>query len=368
MDNLPFSLRVAASRFSPHRADYYFYLSSVLKSSNGNLKVLQIFENDSVRYQGAPRGILSDYFYDTYANNGGDLATTFEGIFPDDEVANLRVGQDAGENGIIGALEDVARLAKLAIKVRSESLGTVAAGLIGIAIAAVMLTAFPIFAVNAIQNAYSFIPVEAWGKIGRNFYAYASGVKTYGIYVGMLLVLIGSYVAWSIDNLTSPVRNWLDEHIALYRVIRDIKGALFLSTMSTLTRRRGNVMYTLRQSLEAFSASARSPWLKWRIGQIIDGSDLSGAIGTEAFKTGLLSKEMYFFLEDMQRANGFSEGFQATGNHVESTVLASIIVRMTVYRWVLLGLALASVLAMFAWNFSVIYEMRDAMKVFLNTN
>jgi hypothetical protein len=368
MKNLPFSLRVAASRFSPHRADYYFYLSSVLKSSNGNIKVLQIFDNDSMRYQGAPRGVLSDYFYDTYANNGGDLATTFEGIFPDDEVANIRVGQDAGENGIIGALEDVSRLAKLAIKVRNESLGTVAAGLIGIAIAVVMLTAFPIFAVNTIQNAYSFLPVEAWGRVGKNLYSYANGVKIYGIYIGMLLVLIGSYVVWSIDNLTLPIRDWLDEHITLYRVIRDIKGSLFLSTMSTLTRRRGNVMYTLRQSLDAFSASARTPWMKWRIGQIIDGSDLSGSIGTEAFKTGLLSKDMYFFLEDMQRANGFSEGFLATGNHVESTVLPSIIVRMTVYRWVLLGLALVSVLSMFAWTFNVIYEMRDAMKVFLNTN
>lgn len=365
---IPLSVQFAASRFSRQRADYYFYLSSVLKSAAGNLKVLQIFENDSGRYQGTPRGVLSDYFYDIYSNNGGDIAAAFEGIFPDDEVANLRVGQEAGENGIVGALEDVSRLAKLSIRVRNESLATIAAGVVGIAIAVAMLTAFPIFAVNAIQNAYSFLPVEAWGKTGKRLYAYADGVRIYGVYVGLIGALLGYYVLWSIDNVTSPIREFLDEHVAIYRVIRDIKGALFLSTMSTLTRRRGNVMFTLRQSLETYSDSARSPWLKWRVGQIIDGADLSGAIGTDAFKTGLLSKEMYYFLEDMQRANGFAEGFLATGNHVESTVLTAILVRMTVYRWVLLGLALVTVLAMFAWNFSVIYEMREAMKVFLNSN
>ena len=150
-------------------------------------------------------------------------------------------------------------------------------------------------------------------------------------------------------------------------MIRDLRGALFLSTMSTLTRKRGGVMFTLKQSLEMFAQSTRTPWLKWRINQIIDSADATGAIGVESFKTGFISQEMFYFLEDMQKAKGFADGFQEAARHVETNILTSILKRMTVYRWVLLSAALVIGLAMFVWQYGVLYEMRGAMNTYMTS-
>jgi len=364
-EKIPFKVGQAAKKFYRQRSDYYIYMSSILKSSGGSIKLLQLFENDIQRYEGEARGILCGYWYDIYSSNGGNLADTFQGTFPDDEVAIIRVAQDAGGEALLIALEDVSRMAKLSDTVRRESLGTLMAGLVALLLAVSMLTAFPVFSINAISGAYDFLPLEFWGKNGKSLYAYSKWIESYIIYIGIVIMLVVVYLYWSIANLISPVREWLDGNIVLYRVIRDLKGAMFLATMSTLTRKRGGVMFTLKQSLETFAESARSPWLKWRINQVIDGADSTGAIGVKAFDTGFISREMFFFLEDMQKAKGFSEGFEETGKYVESSILASIIKRMVFYRWALLLVSLVVTLGMFVWQFQVIYEMRGAMSNYL---
>lgn len=364
---IPFRVRQAAKRFHRQRSDYYTYVGAILRSSGGGIKILQLFENDIQRYAGEARGILCEHWHDQYSDNGGNLADTLQSTLPDDEVAIIRVSQDAGGDALLYALDDVARMAKLTDKVRNESIGTLMAGLVAIILATAMLTAFPVFSVNAISHAYDFLPLEFWGKNGRSLTAYSKWIESYVIYVGLVLMMMTVGVYWSIGNLIAPVRNWLDDHIVLYRVIRDLKGALFLSTMSTLTRKRGGGMATLKQSLETFSESARTPWLKWRIDQIIDGSDATGAIGVQAFNTGFISREMFFFLEDMQKAKGFAEGFQETGKYVEGNILTGIIKRMLFYRWALLITSLVVTLGMFLWQFQVIYEMRGAMSSYLTS-
>lgn len=370
MDNfkeVPRKVKTAASRFAKVRADYYAYVASLLTSSAGSVKFMQLFENDAVRYAGKPRGILSEYWYETYSNNGGNLADTFAGTLPDDEIAILQVAQNAGGSAVVTAFHDIARMGKLSDAVKKESLGTLLAGLIGISIAIAMLTAFPIFSVKTLKSAYDFLPLEYWGTKGRSLVAYSEWVKRNFIYVLIVVGLITYYIKWTIPNLTTPLRDWLDKNVVLYRVIRDLKGALFLATMSTLTRNRGGVMFTLKQSLETFADSAKTPWLKWRIEQIIDGADATGAIGVDAFRGGIINEEMYFFMEDMNKAKGFAEGFEETGKYVETAILAKIVKQMTVYRWVLLISALLIALAMFVWQFQVIYEMRGAMSTYLAT-
>lgn len=363
--NIPFAVKQAAKKFHRTRADYYRYMSAILRQSAGGMKIMQLFENDIERYEGEARGKLCSYWHDVYSENGGNLADAFQGTLPDDEVAILRVAQDAGGDALIVALDDVARMAKLSDLAKKETINTLFAGIAGISIAAGMVSAFPIFSTNAIGNAYDFLPMEFYGKNGKRLFAYADWVAAYGIYIAIALAALTAYVYWTIPNLTNKVREWLDENVVLYRVIRDLRGALFLSTMSTLTRKRGGLMMTLKQSLETFADSARTPWLKWRINQIIDNADETGALGVNAFETGLISKEMYFFLEDMQKSRGFAEGFEEAGKYVEESLMESLIKRMTFYRWLMLLGALVVTLAMFAWQFQVIYEMRGAMSSYL---
>lgn len=366
-EQLSFGLKNAAKKFHKNRAEYYRYLASMLESSKGNTKMSTLFERDAQRYEGKARGILAAYWHNKYLNNGGNLAECWQGTLPDDEISIIRVAQSAGDGALLAALNDVSRVAMLSDRVKKEVIGTLTAAIIGVAVATFMMTVFPIFSSNKLQEVYSFIPLSEWGKKGKAFNQHADNVKDYGLYCVVALSFILFFFSWTINNLTGPVRDWMDKNIAVYRTIRDIKGALFLATMATLTRKRGNVMYTVATSLTTLATSARSPWLKWRVEEIVDRIESSGATGSDAFATNLLSEEMYFFLRDTQEARGFSEGFDETGKFVENTILGGIIGRMTVYRWTLLLTGVACVVGVMGWQFSVIYEMKEVMTTYYSS-
>jgi type II secretory pathway component PulF len=361
-DQIPSDVLRAARKFSPKRAEYYGYLAGMLTASKGSVKVLTLFERDAQRYEGEPRGILASYWAATYSNNGSNLALTWQGTLPDDEVSILRVAQDAGGGALETALEDVARIATLADKVKSEVVGTLAAAMMGVVVATTMWTLFPIVVSAKLLELYSFIPFEAWGKAGKSLVGYADNVKSYGLLAVLCLAMVGAWLQWSINNWTGQSRDWADQNVVLWRAVRDIKGAMFLATMSTLTRKRGNVMFTLLESLMILSESVRSRWLRWRIDEIVYRVDQTGAVNSDAFATNLLSREMYFFLRDTQESRGFAEGFAETGRYVEQKLIASIVKRMTVYRWVVLVVSLILAIAMVGFTFSVINEMRSVMQ------
>lgn len=361
-DNVPRSVRAAARSFRRQRAKYYEYMASILEASKGGMKILDLFEKEAARYENQPRGVLAAYWTQVYSENGSNLAATWQGTLPDDEVGIIRIAQDAGDGALLSALRDISRIAQLTDKVKSAVWGTLAAAIFGIAIAAFMLTVFPMISSDKLRESYSFIPLDRWGVKGQALVNHAERMKSIGLYILIVLGMGFVYVQWTINNTIGPIREWLDRKVVLYRTVRDIKGALFLSTMATLTRRRGNVMFTLRESLSTFAMSSRSPWLRWRVEQIIEGIDQTGAVGTDAFNTNLLSQEMFYYLRDTQEARGFSEGFEETGKYVEGIVISNVLGRMTIYRWALLLLAVAAVVGVMGWQFAVIYEMKGAMQ------
>ena len=69
----------------------------------------------------------------------------------------------------------------------------------------------------------------------------------------------------------------------------------------------------------------------------------------------------------MQEAKGFSAGFEEAGQYVETNLLASIVKRLTFYRWLLLLVGIVTVTAMVGWQFKVLHEMGGAMKSYLAT-
>ncbi|MEJ8838088.1 hypothetical protein [Ramlibacter sp. AN1133] len=365
---LPARVRRAAVRFRGQRARHYEILAGKLTAGRGNVKLLEIFERDAQRYPGQPLGVLSAYWAEVYAGNGASLAGAWQGTLPDDEVSIIRIAADAGGDGaLLTALQDVARAARLGDRVKAAVIGTLAAAIVGVVVALLMATAFPLVAAAKLREIYGFIPLDQWGPKAKAFVGHAERVRSYGVYAMAAATMVVVYVHWTMGNLIGPCRDWLDRKVILYRVVRDLKGALFLSTMATLTRRRGNVMFTLRQSLETFAASVRSNWLRWRVQQVIDAIDATGGVGSDAFDTNLLSREMFYFLRDTQEANGFAEGFEETGRYVEGTVIQDVLFRLTVYRWVLLLTGVATVLFVFGWQFSVIYEMRSVMQTYFSS-
>jgi len=357
---LAWRLRLAARRFRSERADYYLWLASLLEASRGRTTLLMVFERDAERFAGTPRGQLADGWADRFSRTSS-LSQAWEGSLPRHEITIVRVAQEGGGDALLQALRDMARMARLADQVARESLGTLLAGLVGSAVALAMLMLFPLHASERLAHLYGFIPLDHWGPRGQALMAHAAAVRSWGAWALAALVACVAAIAWSVDHLTGRVRDWLDARVLLYRVLRDLRGALFMATLATLTRKRGNLMFTLRSSLATFAGAVDSPWLRWRIEQIMDRMDRDGG-SAESFDTPLLSREVFWFLRDTQEARGVAEGFEEAGRHVEQTVLAMVLQRLMLARWLLLGLSVVAVLFMAGWTFAVIHEMKSVMQ------
>lgn len=353
---IPLSVRRAASRFKSKRSDYYLNLAALIEASKGNTKLVDIFERDAQRYGKSPRGVLSAYWAQKFLTCA-DLADTWQGTLPEDEVTIVRAAKNAGVGALSQAFLDIGKFAKLTDRVKKESLVTVSAGLLAVVIALVMVTIYPIYASQMLLDIFVYLPLENWGPSGKSLVEHANWVKEYWLLALAPIFVISYYVYWSINNLTGPVRDWLDQHIAIYRTVRDVKGTVFLATMATLTRKRGGTMFTLDKALNTVAQSSTSPWFKWRIYEILAGVDTTGGTSSDAFDTNLLSREMYYFLRDVQEARGFSEGFEEVGSYIESTVMDGIIKHMVKYRWIMLLSSLVVVAYVVAWNQMVIYEI-----------
>lgn len=360
-DAVPFAVKRAAGKMHKNRATLYANLANRLNASKGSTKFSKIFEKNIEREPDRPVGQLSQYWLTKYLQNGGDLAETFQGTLPDDEVSIIRVAQSAGADALPTSLEDIAKIAALTDRIRKESFAIMLAAIVGVTISIVMVTAFPVFSSMKLREIYSFIPLEQWGPQGKSFTKHAQNVLDYSVYALFMLAAFLYAVTWSFTNLTGKTRDWLDTHVSIYKTLRDIKGAMFLATMATLTRRRGNTMYTVKDSIDTLMRASRSRWMKWRLGEISENIEHSGATGSEVFHTNMLSHDMYFFLLDAQEARGFSEGFEETGKYVQNTMMDSIVARMTVYRWILLLSGVILVVVMISWQMSVIYEMKGVM-------
>lgn len=364
---LPPKVKTAARRFQKRRARYYEGMARKMRAGKGSIKPLQFFEKDIERYPGEPRGILAAHWAQAFTNNGANLANAWEGSFPDDEVAVIRMSQDGASGSLLTALEDVARIARLTDKVRKAVIGTLLAAGFGIALSVFMLTIAPIFAAEHLKGVFGFIPTEEWGSKGTALLNHAERVKSYGFAAVIGVILLVVYIQWTVNNMLGPAREWLDTRIGLYKTVRDLKGALFLFAMATLTRKRGNVMMTMRQSLEMFITSVRSPWLRWRIQQIVDKVDETGAISSEVFNTNLLSREMFYYLRDTQEERGFAEGFEETGKYIEEALIEEVLMRLKIYRAVLLLIGIVVMAGVAAWVPSVLYEMKGVMQTYFTS-
>ena len=361
-DDLTYSQRRAARRFQKTRAEFYEDLSTLLATSDR--KLLEIFELDAVRYAGTPRGIITGLWGQRLIENGANLAQAWQGTMPDDEVAILKVQQDAGHDAIPGTLKDLARLARLSDTVLSETRGTVGVGVVALVIGLSAVTIFPMFAVDQLKASLD-IPVSYWGSAGRNLAAWSDAVRSNLVAALAVFAALIGWIVWSVRNWTGPTRARADNAIVLYRTLRDLSAVRFLDIMSTLTRKRGNVMYTLNVAIEQLAASSFSPWMQWRLEQILTRIEETGANGCDVFDTGILSKEMFWRLRDVEEGRGFAEAFNVTGHYVAGSLVPRLIKRLTFWRWVMMMSAVFLAAGMVIWMQVTSSEMRNAAMNFM---
>lgn len=325
----------AARKFEKDLPDFYLSMADRIENSKG-MNLSDMFERDAQRYSHdedgkyvqTPRGMLSRHWADRYVDSGGSLAQTFTGTLPREDVALIAMGQDAGVGALPATLRDLARISTLIRKAKGIFVGATIMGALAALVVVFAMIATPLFTVPRLRDSF-IMPDEYLPGVARNLYAFSEFL---GSYLFILLILLGTgiYLAvWSLPNLTGDYRRKLDRYL-IWRLYRDLQGALFLAVLSTMVRKRGNVTDNLSNALSKM-AEGSTPWRYWHINLMIEnihnldavGSDNSTAIAT-AMNTGMIDNESFYYFMDVQEGQGLSVALQKVGDRVEGPTLVTV--------------------------------------------
>ncbi|GAA5233808.1 general secretion pathway protein [Verticiella sediminum] len=351
--------------FRGGRADYYDYLSALLIQADGRKSLRDIFEDDARRHGTASvRGRLCAIWAERYREHGGDLAATFEGSLPRDDLALVRAAQLAGANALGSALADVAATVRLLEQGARGFASAMAAAVLAMGVLCALLLAVPHFTVPTLRATFETVPPAFWGPRAVALFELAAWLRSGLPAVLAAIVLAGCAVAWSFGGLTGRVRTVLDR-CSVWRVYRDFHCVRFLALLSTMLRQRGNVGTSLRNALLAQVPGANA-WKSWHLNRMLERVD-DGLVGAETFATGLLERSTGWFLADMIAIHGVDQGLARTRERIESTVLRHLLRRAAVLRWAMLLAAVGGTLAMVGWHFAAIDELRRGMQTYYAT-
>lgn len=354
-------LRLDAWRFLGARADYYEYLADLIEGTEGRKTLREIFLDDAQRYGPAcVRGRLAGHWALAYQEAGGDLALAWSDSLPPADCLAVACAQEGG-GALVPALRDLARAARLVRRGRDALLAATAAGGLALLVACAVVCAVPFFTVPRLQAVFDSVPTEYYGGLTHLLFGLATSLRQWLAFYVMSVAALVWLVAWSLPNLTGPLRVRLD-HLAVWRLYRDFHAIRFLSMLCVLVRKRGNLDTRLRQALLAQTHRA-TPWFAGHVSEMLLRIDV-GLVGPETFDTGLLDRETWWFMADMMVASGLERGLAQARTHIESNVLARLQRQAQMLRWISLLGAVAIVMALALLHYGVIDELRRALANF----
>lgn len=341
-------LSKAAKKFAKDLPDFYNSIADRIESAKG-MNLWTMFERDAQRYSTdedgnfikTPRGQLSAHWAQRYKDKGGDLALTFEGTLPREDIALIRMGQAAGAGALPSTLRDLARISLLIRRAKGVFFGATVMGILAATVVLICLIVTPLFTVPKLRDTF-ILPPEYLPGIAVKLYAFSAFVESYLVLILLVLAAIVYTIVWSLPNLTGSFRRKLDRYF-IWRLYRDLQGALFLAVLSTMVKKRQNVSDNLVNSL-AQMREGTTPWRRWHIEKMLDNiqnlamanSDNSSAIAN-AMNTGIIDRESFYFLMDVQEGQGLAIGLEKAGERVEGPALviverqAKIIARLLLF-------------------------------------
>ena len=334
--------------------------------------MIDIFQKDSQRYAlersifmtaSKARGILSAWWADRYIDTGADLVETWRGTLPDEDMMVIgSVIQHGGVSALPDAFKEVARMTKVMDEARKTFLSIMFTGFIAVLVVLAMLVAIPLFIWPRLQQTFDFLPQEMYGERALSMAHFADVMPGYLGAAICLGLLASAAFRWSLPHWTGPLRAWCDHHLIVYRLARDFRGAMFVSTLSALIRKRTGSNMILADAVQVISREAK-PWMQWYCEQILDNIQ-QGQEQAEVLDVGLLERETLFYLLDITDARGLDEGLQVAGLRTEKSINASVKVRARVLQIALLSAMLLTVGAISGWTTATINEFVDVTKLF----
>ena len=356
MNSLTLVQRLACWQFRSQRATYYEDLAMLIDSSH--MRLLDVFRQDGLRFGKAPRGELSRLWEERFIVYGADLASAWAGTLPDLEVAVLRVQSNTGDKAISNTLRELAAMARLSERIVQQVIATLLVGVITVTLATGMVLVMVPWTVGVIRESLD-IPFEYWGPVGKFLASVGMWAEHWRLYIVLALVM-GLVGLSRLQQWTGPWRAWCDERLIGINTLRDLMAMRLLLMLGTLTASHGGNPQTLEDALQQMMRSAPSPWVWWRLDQILYRVVVTGATDSSVFNTGLLPQEIYWRMRDVEEGQGLAKAFKATSAYIQELMLPRLMVRLTVLRWLMIVPSLVLGLVVMGTIQVTNFEMKSA--------
>lgn len=358
----PLGVRWAAWRFRGQRVAYYEFLSELLDNRALEQTLLLTFEQDSWRHgQGTTRGRLAAWWASQYAVTGGRLAQTWAGTLPDADLQSIALAEQAGQAALVQTLRSLAAQVRLWQDCTAHFWQTVTVGLVAAGVALMCLFVMPLWTVPRLTSAFAVVPSDYHGPALTRLLSWVDLVRT--IWPVFVVVCVGLLVGlwWSFVGLVGKPRACLDK-VGLWRLYRDLNAMRFLTGSATLLNALSPSGVSLRTVLATQQRHA-GVWLSHHLWQMIRQID-AGAEPLAAMNTGLLAGDVWWRFVDVVRVHGLAQGLGTASEAIGRLVKTQMASRAAVLRWLLLGSAMAGVMAMGLWHLRAIEELRQGLTLF----
>lgn len=362
-----FKFYLASFAFHKKRGDYYRYLADTIEGTQGKKKLRKIFQDDAVRFGNRSRGVLSQHWSDMFDLHGGRLGKVFEGTFPNEEVMLLRLIQQKGGDAILPeGLRDLSETVALMTKARSVVKTAVFGFAIPLAITVVTLAILALYSVPKLREMADGLSAENLPISVQSLFAVSDFVTDNVVFVTAAAVVFVTFLAYTFNRWTGPVRWALDKYGLIWSIHRDFQAVKFLSNLSLVIKTRNSKSDNLKEALEHLLYGA-SHWRADVIQRMLDNLMRRGMRTKDVFKVGMLSEELEFDLEDWIESRGLNDALEYLRPRLEYVVLNRLQDRCNTFKWVMIALSVSFCLYLFLLQMTSLREVQEAVaRYYLN--
>ena len=355
-------LRLDAWRFAGSRGDYFEYLHAVLLGGQGRLTLRELLDRDARRHGPATvRGRLSRHWAQACEASGGDLQATWSGFFPADELVLVRTAQAYGNARLLACFQALSAHLALLIQARRTLWATLGSAAAALLVASLLLLALPQWTVPSLRQAFQGLPPAYLGDWSRALFAGADGLRRWGFCLPVGAAALLAAGLYSLPRWRGPLRARLDR-FGPWRLYRHVQALRLLALVSILLQPGAGGSTQLRPMILLFLEDS-SPWLGDHLERVADRID-QGLAGAAAFDTGLLDRDLYWYLEDMAAARGLQAGLDAAHRRMAARWLDRIRRQALALRWAALLSGVALVLGIGLWHYAALDELRRGWMMF----
>lgn len=344
--------------FRKHQAEYFLYLSQLLKGTQGQYTVRSVFAADIQRYGLKHyRGRLAHYWLGLYQKNGGSLALTWQSTLSTDTWLLLKISQDQGDKALLEAL------AILAEQLRDQKqLHWLLMQLfwpVGFAVLllSLMLLLVPWYTVPQLQQTFYAVPEHAYGAYTQKLFAWSLLSQRYGGWtVSGLFILVGA-CCYSLPSYLGRLRSYLD-YLEPWRSYKAWQGLRTLRLLSLLLQ-SGSRQLRLGQALQLMQATP-NVWLSDYL-QRMQKKITQGETGAYSFDVSLFPKELVWFMADMEKSQGLVTALSLSADYWQGVLARRLPLEAQIWRWAVLLVCVAGLLLLGGWHYVVIDELRQGL-------